>query len=111
MKNTKDSHPTSQPPLAAAPCSAFRFAFSATHPKGSARCGGTFLEGDLEIDDPSDLPEAALEIFKGAVKEWELDGLMEIRFSVLPNASAQLRREQPKNLTSTKTDTQPGPRR
>ena len=67
----------------AATCSAFRFSFSATYPKDHDRCGGTFLEGDLEVDDLDDLPEAALAIFKGAVADWDMTGQTEIRFSIL----------------------------
>ena len=69
----------------AATCSAFRFEFAATYPKDHDRGGGTFLEGELEVDDLDDLPEAALAIFKGAVAEWDMTGQTEIRFSILPN--------------------------
>lgn len=84
---------TTQPEAVApaATCSAFRFSFSATYPKGHAKGGGTFLEGDLEIDDLADLPEAALAIFRGSVEDWDMEGQTEIRFSLLPNAQIQPR--------------------
>ena len=69
-----------------ATCSAFRFSFAATYPKEHNRCGGTFLEGDLEVDDLDDLPHAALAIFQNAIADWDMTGQTEIRFSILPNA-------------------------
>lgn len=75
--------------LVSPPCSAFRFKFSATFPPDSTRGGGTFLEGDLDIDDIADLPEAALVIFKGAVADWDMEGQTHIAFSMQPNSQGE----------------------
>lgn len=81
--------------LVSPPCSAFRFKFSATFPPDSTKGGGTFLEGDLDIDDIADLPEAALAIFKGAVADWDMEGQTHIAFSLQPNAPLSERKEAP----------------
>lgn len=61
----------------------WKFSFSATYPPESNRRGGTFLEGDLECDQP-DIPEAAVAVLKDAFREWDTEGQTHIKFTIKP---------------------------